>query len=137
MLIRTAVPADLGGIQRLDRHILPARLEECIRRGQVDVLVAEGTIVGVLRWNLFWQSLPFLDLIYLDDVLRGQGWGTRMMARWEQNMAALGFDHVMLSTQEDETSKFFYEKLGYHLCGDFLPPDQEARELIYRKELKA
>ena len=135
MLIRTAVPADLDGIQRLDRHILPVRLEDCIRRGQVDVLADGGTIVGVLRWNLFWQSLPFLDLLYLDDVLRGQGWGTKMMARWEGNMAALGFDHVMLSTQEDETSKFFYEKLGYTLCGDFLPPDQDARELMYRKEL--
>ena len=49
--------------------------------------------------------------------------------------ADLSFGYVMLSTQEDETSKFFYEKLGYTLCGDFLPPDQDARELMYRKEL--
>ena len=96
-----------------------------------------GKILGVLRWNLFWQSLPFLDLIFLDDAICGRGWGARMMARWENNMASKGFGHVLLSTQEDETSKFFYEKLGYALCGDFLPPDQDARELMYRKELKA
>ena len=135
MMIRTAVPADLDGIRNYDRHIPASRLEDCIRKGQVYVLVDDGKIYGVLRWNLFWQSLPFLDLIFLDDALRGQGWGTEMMALWEINMAEQGFRHVLLSTQEDETSKFFYEKLGYTLCGDFLPPDQKARELMYRKEI--
>ena len=135
MTIRTAVPTDLGDIRKYDHHICVSRLAACIRGGFVDVLEDGGTIRGVLRWNLFWQSLPFLDLIYLDDSLRGQSWGTRMMARWEENMASQGYNHVLLSTQEDETSKFFYEKLGYRLCGDFLPPDQEARELMYRKEL--
>ena len=135
MTIRTAVPADLGSIRHYDRHIDAARLDECIRMGFVDVLEDGGRILGVLRWNLFWQSIPFLDHIFLDDALRGRGWGTRMMTRWERNMASQGFDHVLLSTQEDETSKFFYEKLGYRLCGDFLPPHQDVRELIYKKEL--
>lgn len=135
MMIRTAVPADLDGIRNYDRHIPASRLEDCIRRGLVDVLEDDGTILGVLRWNLFWQSLPFLDLIFLDDALRGQGWGTEMVAHWERNMAFLGYDHVLLSTQSDETSKFFYEKLGYRLCGFFLPPDQDVEELMYRKKL--
>ena len=135
MTIRTAVPADLDGIRNYDRHIPASRLEDCIRRRQVVVLEDNGKILGVLRWNLFWQSLPFLDLIFLDDALRGQGWGTEMMALWEINMTEQGFRHVLLSTQEDELAKFFYEKLGYTLCGDFLPPDQDARELMYRKEL--
>ena len=135
MEIRTAVLADLDGIRSYDRHIPLSRLKDCIHRALVDVLVDGCKIVGVLRWNLFWQSLPFLDLIYLDDTLRGQGWGTKMMAHWETNMAALGYDHVLLSTQSDETSKFFYEKLGYRLCGSFLPPDQDVEELMYRKDL--
>ena len=50
-------------------------------------------------------------------------------------MAQEGFSHVLLSTQEDESTRFFYEKLGYSLCGSFLPPEQDVRELIYRKEL--
>ena len=42
--------------------------------------------------------------------------------------------------KEWKTHKYLkdaFEKLGYTLCGSFLPPDQEARELMYRKELKA
>ena len=135
MMIRTAVPADLDGIRNYDRHIPASRLEDCIRRGLVDVLEDEGTILGVLRWNLFWQSLPFLDLIFLDDAIRGRGFGSEMMAHWERNMASLGYEDVLLSTQSDETSKFFYEKLGYRLCGSFLPPEQDVEELMYRKKL--
>ena len=135
MTIRTAVPADLDGIRNYDRHIPASRLEDCIRRGLVDVLEDDGKIRGVLRWNLFWQSLPFLDLIFLDDSLRGQGWGTKMMAHWERNMAFLGYEDGLLTTQSDETSKFFYEKLGYTLCGTFLPPEQDVEELMYRKKL--
>ena len=136
MMIRAAVPPDLSGVRNYDRHIPLPWLEDCIRRGQVYVLLIDGRIAGILRWSLFWQSIPFLDLIYLDDAIRGQGRGSEMMKHWERNMNELGYAHVLLSTQEDETSKFFYEKLGYTLCGSFLPPDQEARELMYRKELK-
>lgn len=137
MEIRTAVPADLDGIRRYDCHISSARLADCVHRGLVNVLAADGRIVGVLRWNLFWQSLPFLDLLFLDDAFRNRGWGTKMMAHWEIAMGSQGFTDVLLSTQEDETAKFFYEKLGYTRCGSFLPPDQDVPELIYRKELKA
>ena len=92
-------------------------------------------IVGILRWNLFWQSIPFLDLIYIDEAYRGQGWGSKMMADWEDSMKAMGYSYVMLSTQEDETAKYFYEKLGYHRIGAFLPPEQNADEIMYLKEL--
>ena len=135
MEIRSAVPSDLEELLKYDRHILPELLRECIHSGRVDVLTGDGKILGLLRWSLFWQSIPFLDLIYLGEALRGQRWGTRMMDRWAKCMAELGHAHVLLSTQEDETARFFYEKLGYTLCGSFLPPKQDERELIYRKEL--
>jgi GNAT superfamily N-acetyltransferase len=135
MTITPATETDLTAITAYDRHIPRERLLGCIQRGLVTVLRSEDRILGVLRWNLFWQSIPFLDLIYLDEAVRGQRWGTRMMAHWEEAMRCGGFDQVMLSTQADETSKFFYEKLGYRQIGAFLPPDQDAQELIYLKEL--
>ena len=136
MTITPATLEDLSAITAYDRHIPRERLADCIQRGLVTVLRSEDRILGVLRWNLFWQSIPFLDLIYLDEAVRGQDWGTRMMAHWEEDMRSNGFDHVMLSTQADETSKFFYEKLGNRQIGAFLPPDQDAEELMYLKELK-
>ncbi|MBQ3193590.1 MAG: GNAT family N-acetyltransferase [Oscillospiraceae bacterium] len=111
------------------------KLASVFFNGKVDVLCDGDKIVGVLRWNLFWQSIPFLDLLFIDEAYRGQGWGRKMMEDWEDTMKAMGYPYVMLSTQEDETAKYFYEKLGYRRIGAFLPPEQEADEIMYLKEL--
>ena len=65
MEIRQAEARDQEHILKYDRHIHPDRISQCIRSGWVDVLCDGGEIVGLLRYNLFWQSIPFLDLIYL------------------------------------------------------------------------
>ena len=136
MEIRLATLEDFDRVRRFDRHIPEDRLRHCLEMGQVDVLCEGEMVMGILRHSLFWQTMPFVDLIFLDDACRGRDWGTRMMARWEKNMQEKGYDYVMTSTQADETARFFYEKLGYKRIGAFLPPDQEADELIYGKELK-
>ena len=58
-----------------------------------------------------------------------------MMEYWESVMQRMKYKYVMFSTQEDETAKYFYEKLGYHRIGAFLPPEQEADEIMYLKTL--
>lgn len=135
MEIRLAQGSDLPGILTYDGHIPRARAEACLERQKYYVLSDGSRILGILRYSLFWQSIPFLDLLYLDENCRGRGYGTRMMAYWEAAMKDRGYSHGMLSTQEDETAKFFYEKLGYRPIGSFLPPDQEAAELMYLKTL--
>ena len=75
-----------------------------------------------------------MDLLYIEEAHRNHGHGRRMMQDWEDAMAKLGYSYVMLSTQEDETAKYFYEKLGYRRIGAFLPPEHAANEIMYVKE---
>ena len=123
----------------LDCHLPPDRLRECIGNGQVYVLKGGnadcGRIVGLLRYSLFWQTIPFLDLLYLEEAYRRQGYGTMMMQTWEKAMAERGYRYVMTSTQADESAWRFYERLGYRKTGGFFPPDQTAEEFIYGKSL--
>ncbi len=135
MTIRLAQGVDQEKIRKYDRHIRHSMLEECIRNQRVYVLEEGKDLVGVLRYSLFWQSIPFLDLIYLEEAYRGRGYGKKLMAHWEATMQARGYRYAMLSTQEDERAKYFYEKLGYRRIGAFLPPDQAADELMYSKTL--
>ena len=135
MEIRLAVAEDKARILQYDRHIHHNKVGECIHNGLMDVLCDGDKIVVVLRYNLFWQSIPFLDLIFIDEAYQGQGWGRKMMEDWEETMKAMGYPYVMLSTQEDETAKYFYEKLGYRRIGAFLPPEQDVDEIMYLKEL--
>lgn len=137
MIIRLACENDTQNIAKLDSHIPIIRLDECIRNGQAYILLDEnnGSVVGVLRYSLFWQTIPFLDFIYIDDFYRHKGYGSKMMQKWEGDMQAHGYKYIMTSTQADEDAWAFYEKLGYHKSGGFFPPEQEAEEWIYFREL--
>lgn len=147
MIIELAQGKDKKKIAKLDKHIPSRRLCECIRNGQVYVLKDDGIknggsnhrlkdpVVGVLRYSLFWQTIPFLDLIYIEEAYRGKGFGSQMMSEWEQVMKRFGYQYVMTSTQADEDAWQFYEKLGYIKVGGFFPPEQEAEEWIYLKQL--
>ena len=147
MIIELALGKDKQKIAKLDAHIHPARLGECICNGQVYVLKDDSIknggqnhrlkdpVVGILRYSLFWQSIPFLDLLYIDEAYRGKGYGSQMMSEWEQSMKIRGYKYVMTSTQADEDAWRFYEKLSYTKVGGFLPPEQDAYEWIYLKQL--
>jgi len=136
MEIRQAEIKDKKRILKYDNHIHHITVGDCIRSGLVTVLWDGDEIVGVLRYNLFWQTIPFLDLLYIDEAYRGKGYGKQMMQSWEESMKSMGYPYVMLSTQEDEDAKYFYEKLGYRRIGAFLPPEQDAEEIMYLKELR-
>ena len=147
MIIELAQSKDKNKIAGLDSHIPLSRLGECIWKGQVYVLkdnsIKNGgqnrrvndPIVGVLRYSLFWQTIPFLDLLYIDEAYRNRGFGTQMMREWETYLMACGYRYAMTSAQADEDAWKFYEKLGYHKVGGFFPPEQEAEEWMYIKEL--
>lgn len=135
MKIRLAQENDKPGILPYDRHIPLAGMEECIRNHRLYVLCAGEQIVGVLRYSLFWQTIPFLDFLYIHEEYRKKGYGRQMMAHWESELRSMTYRYGMLSTQENETAKYFYEKLGYRRVGAFLPPEQEADEIMYVKEL--
>ncbi|HWQ59363.1 MAG TPA: GNAT family N-acetyltransferase [Clostridia bacterium] len=134
MLIRAATEADLDALLSFE-HIGREALARCARDGFAYAVELDGKIVGVLRYSLFWQAIPFLDLIFLAREARGKGIGTGAMRFWEARMRECGYRDVMTSTQADETAWFFYEKLGYRRVGGFHPPGQEAEELIYSKRL--
>lgn len=134
-IIEHAQKRRIEEIAKLDLHIPLNRLEMCVSDGFVYWLRDNDRIVGVLRYSLFWQMIPFLDFLFLDENYRRQGGGTAMMKYWEEEMKKSGYPYLMTSTQADETAWIFYEKLGFRKKGSFLPPDQQADEWIYIKSI--
>lgn len=134
MTVEVAKAHDIAEIMKYDRHIPQEKLEKCISDGQIYVL-RDDSVVGILRFSYFWQTIPFLDLIYLDENFRRKGFGTAMMQKWENFMKQNGYEYVMTSTQADEDAWRFYEKIGYCKVGGFFPPEQDAEELIYLKKI--
>jgi len=95
--------------------------------------------IGVMRYNLFWDKIPFLTLIYLDESARGKGFGKQALLFWESEMKGLGYKMVMLSTQVDEQAQHLYRQLGYTDRGSLFlddTPFEQAQEMFMIKVLK-
>lgn len=121
-----------------DRHIDPSEIQRKIAAGQICVLTVKGEPIGLLRYSLFWDKIPFLNLIYFEKEYRGRGYGSRAMLWWESRMQEEGHPMVLLSTQSDEGAQHFYRKLGYRDTGCLIidiEPYAQPLELIMIKKL--
>ena len=75
MEIRTATARDAGALSALDKHISADALRESLAGARVLVLCDGEEIAGWLRWSLFWDEIPFLNMLYLLEPHRGRGHG--------------------------------------------------------------
>ena len=132
-MIRYAQKNDLEQLRKLDQLLAPSELEQCIRDGRVLVLIRQE-LVGCLRYNLFWDNLPFMNLLFLAEDERGKGYGTQLIQFWEEEMRRQQHRSVMTSTRSDEQAQFFYRKHGYVDCGALLLHG-EPLEILLSKRL--
>lgn len=148
--IRHAGAGDLGILLAHDRHIAADTLAASIAAGRVLVLEesgglkesggpgatgeASGAFRGWARWGLFWDEIPFLNMLFVLEDHRGAGAGTALVHRWEEDLRGAHFTQVMTSTQSDERAQHLYRRLGYVDCGVLLLPGEPA-ELLLRKDL--
>lgn len=134
-MIRYAVPSDLELLAVHDRHIAREELEALLLRKRVLVMFQENQLVGWLRYNLFWDNTPFMNLLYILEGFRGRGLGGLLTGFWEAEMKAQGHKMVLTSSLSDERGQFFYRKHGYVDCGSLLLPE-EPLEIIFCKNLE-
>ena len=133
-MIRLAGESDLCFLAAHDRHIGAQELANVVRLGRVVIATdAEGAPVGWLRWGLFWDNTPFMNLLFVLPRARGQGIARMLVSRWEDDMRAQGYASVMTSTASDEDAQGLYRHLGYRAVGGFLP-EGEPYELIFTKK---
>ena len=133
-MIKEAEQSDLKEIVEIDKEAPLPVLKKKIERKEVLVMKAKEEVVGYLRYSLFWDNTPFINLLYIDERIRNSGKGKELVSRWERMMGAEGFERVMTSSQSDESAQHFFRKIGYRDIGSFEFPGQ-AKELLFMKEL--
>ena len=122
----------------MGEHLSESECELKIRDKRCYVLRDDDQYIGVLRYNLMFDFIPCLTLIYLDEPYRKRGFGTKAMAHWEREMRSLGYKMIMTSTQVDEEAQHFYRKLGYKDMGSIvmdIPPYEQPLEMFLGKTL--
>ncbi len=132
-MIRYAGSGDCAALHQYDCHIAEDILKKRIEDNQVIVALEGERLIGWLRYSLFWDNIPFMNLLYLLDAYRGNGYGTRLVRFWEQEMAKSGYRFVLTSTQSNETAQFFYRKNGYVDTGSLILPGEPLEILLYKR----
>ncbi len=131
--IAFAGPGDLDYLASKDPHVSPDAIREKIGRREILVLLHEGRRAGFLRFGYFWDRIPFINLLWVDEGSRGAGLGTRLISFWENEMRELGHDVVMTSTLSSERAQHLYRRLGYEDCGSLLVPGEPTELLLVKR----
>lgn len=118
--IRYVQEEDRAFWYRLDKHLPETEFVGKVRERRGYVLLEDGIRAGLLRYNLFWDQMPFCNMLYVEPHFQGGGYGRKLMEYWEQDMKAQGYGAVLTSTQVDEQAQHFYRRLGYKDCGGFV-----------------
>lgn len=131
--IRVASAKDCADLLCCDKHIVESVLIELVKEGNVIVAEVNGKFAGWLRYNLFWDSIPFMNMLYVAEDYRGKGIASELVDKWEKLVKMRGFNKVMTSTQACESSQHLYRKLGYKDLGGFMPFDEEYEIILGKK----
>ncbi len=134
--IRYVEKEDKAFWYQLDKHLPEREFDTKVALRQGYLLLDGGVPIGLLRYNLFWDNIPFCTMLFISGEHQKRGCGKRLMEHWEADMRSKGYDMVLTSTQADETAQHFYRKLGYKDCGGLvidLPGHEQPMELFLSK----
>lgn len=136
MEIEYAGESDFQFILDNDRHISRELIKNKLKSKEIIIAKnQENHIIGWLRYGYFWDNIPFMNMLYLNESYRSKGIGKELVRFWETEMKRKGYNLVMTSTLSSEQAQHFYRKLGYKDSGCLLL-ENETLEIIFTKRIK-
>jgi len=133
MIIRYAENTDFLWLKEFDKHVSDEVLKIKVASNEIYVVQEDRELLGWLRFNLFWDNVPFMNLIYLLTQYRRKGIGKQLLDHWEKDMKEKGYKNVLTSTQSNEEGQHFFRKMGYTEIGGFKYLD-DPLEIIFCKK---
>ncbi len=123
---------------KLDKHLPATEYDNKVQTKRGYILLSDDEPVGLLRFNLFWDNIPFCTLLYIDEKYQDRGYGKQLLEYWENDMKLQGHCMILTSTQVDETAQHFYRKAGNRDCGGLIldhPALAQPMEIFLMKEI--
>lgn len=133
MNIRLATADDVPVLIKYDKHISTEELALSIKLRRIYIAEKGGSFAGWLRYSMFWDNTPFMNMLYILGEFQNLGIGKSLTQLWENDMKSKGFDTLMTSTVSSEYAQHFYNKLGYYAIGGFTLPGDEYEIIMCKK----
>lgn len=101
--------------ERIDAYNIAATGYDDYRPLAIFVRDSEGAIIAGLT-GFTWGSTLKIEFFWVHEDLRGQGYGSRLIAAAEREAVTRGCRQAVLDTHSFQAPDF-YPKLGYVRCG--------------------
>lgn len=138
MEIKVVTEDDKEFVRNIDRHVDDIGYGNRVAAKAGYVIWEANQRIGTMAHCILWDTLPFLNFLFIREEYRGRGLAKQAIIGWEKEMKCQGYQMTLISTRADEQAQHLYRQLGYVDCGglvfDHTPFDQPM-ELFFRKVL--
>jgi GNAT superfamily N-acetyltransferase len=94
----------------------------------------EGNVIGRLLGETFWGWL-YVEFMWIEESLRGQGYGKRLLAAAETEAMKRGCNNALLDTFSFQAFEF-YQRCGYEIFGTLEDFPKPHKRFYMKKSLK-
>lgn len=136
-LVRLATPSDIPKLQALDGWPKEHVWKHKIAGGEVIVLELAGEVIGLIRYELLWTTVPFMSLIVIEESHRGKGYSKLLLEFLKNHLREQGRVALLSSSQTDEPEpQNWHRHMGFKSNGIIENiMDDDVGEIVYRMML--
>lgn len=133
-VVRLARPADIPKLQQIDSWPKEQIWKQKIACGEVIVLELNSEIIGLIRYEVLWTTVPFMGLISIKEEHRGKGYSRVLLEFLKQHLREQGYVALLSSSQTDEPApQNWHRHMGFKSNGIIENiMDDDVGEIVYR-----
>ncbi|MGR6761516.1 GNAT family N-acetyltransferase [Paenibacillus sp. T2-29] len=114
------------------KHV-PADIQTQYEEINLTLKNGEGQVIGGLLSVLCWNWVE-VDILWVDQVHRGKGYGSQLLGEIEQMARDKGCNFIQLNTFSFQAPEF-YEKHGYEVVGVIEEAPRGFKHYYYKKNI--
>jgi GNAT superfamily N-acetyltransferase len=132
--MRLAKPTDIPKLQIIDRWPKEHIWQQKISAGEVVVLEFNQEIIGLIRYDVLWTTVPFMGLILIEEAHRGKGYSKVLLEFLKQHLRDQGYIALLSSSQTNEpVPQDWHRHMGFKSNGIIENiADDGVGEIVYR-----
>jgi GNAT superfamily N-acetyltransferase len=116
--VRLARIDDLAWCVRNDDLVTEGVIERKIELEEIFLAEIEGRIVGYLRLEYLWSTIPYVGVVFVEEDYQRQGIGRAILVFLEAFLHARGHAVLLSSSQVNEPSpQAWHRAMGFQECG--------------------
>jgi GNAT superfamily N-acetyltransferase len=136
-LVRFAGPEDLEWCVVGDIHVTEKVVRNKIVSDECIVVELDGQLIGYIRLEYLWSTVPYIGLIFVMEEYQNEGIGRKMLKFLEDHLRSHGHNVLMSSSQANEPEpQAWHRAVGFEESGIISGLNEGGiGEVFFRKRL--